>query len=118
MKKSKGEEALALHLRADKVEGWVREHRFHPTRRWRFDFAWPELLFAVEVEGGIWTGGRHNRGSGFQADLEKYGEAQLLGWVVYRCSTEMVTNGTAIDVIKRLLEAAKGRADGTGTRTS
>jgi len=111
MKKSKGEEALALDLRAEKVAGWVREHRFHPTRRWRFDFAWPELLFAVEVEGGIWTGGRHNRGSGLQADLEKYGEAQLLGWVVYRCSTEMVTNGTAIDVIKRLLEAAKERAD-------
>ena len=52
-KKSKGEEALALHLRADKVEGWVREHRFHPTRRWRFDFAWPKLLFAVKVYGGI-----------------------------------------------------------------
>lgn len=64
-KKSKGEEALALDLRAEKVAGWVREHRFHPARRWRFDFAWPELLFAVEVEGGIWTGGRHNRGSGF-----------------------------------------------------
>ncbi|MGI9573892.1 hypothetical protein ACRYJU_07370 [Alloalcanivorax xenomutans] len=104
---SVGEETLTLHLRAEKIAGWEREYRFHPTRRWRFDFAWPEHLLAVEIEGGVWTGGRHNRGSGFTADLEKYEAAQLLGWNIYRCSTEMVKSGRAIEVIKRLLDMAK-----------
>ena len=105
MKTSKGEALLELQLKAEKITGWERELRFHPTRKWRFDFAFPDLMLAVEVEGGIWSKGRHNRGSGFQADLEKYGEAQVLGWTVYRCSTEMVTNGAAINTIKRIITA-------------
>jgi hypothetical protein len=35
----------------------VREHRFHPVRKWRFDLAWPELLLAIEVDGGVWIEG-------------------------------------------------------------
>lgn len=31
----------------------VAEHRFHPFREWRFDYAIPELKIALEVEGGI-----------------------------------------------------------------
>ena len=58
----------------------VPEYRFHPVRRWRFDYAWPLHKFALEVEGGIWTQGRHTRGSGAVADLEKYSEAALAGW--------------------------------------
>src|SRR5690606_39740371 len=53
------EDALALHIRAHKLPEPVREYRFHPERRWRFDFAWPDLRVAAEVEGGIHIGGRH-----------------------------------------------------------
>lgn len=60
------------------------EHRFHPTRRWRFDRAHPGALVAIELEGGIWTGGRHTRGAGYLADCEKYNEAVLLHWAVFR----------------------------------
>lgn len=83
-----------------------REHRFHPVRRWRFDFAFPDLRIAVEVEGGIYLpgGGRHNRGAGMEKDLEKYGEAQLLGWTVYRCSSGMVKSGAAVQTIRALVE--------------
>lgn len=58
----------------------VPEYRFHPTRRWRFDYAWPLRHLALEIEGGIWTQGRHTRGAGAVADLQKYSEAALGGW--------------------------------------
>lgn len=37
----------------------VKEYLFHPTRKWRFDYAIPDHKIALEVEGGVWTGGRH-----------------------------------------------------------
>lgn len=66
----------------------VQEFRFHLTRKWRFDFAWPDQKVALEVEGGVWTGGRHTRGSGFIKDMEKYNEAAGLGWRVFRCTPQ------------------------------
>ena len=71
---------------------------------WRFDFAWPLLKFAVEVEGGIYVGGRHNRGAGFEADCIKYGEAMKLGWTVYRCTGGMIKSGQALHVIEVLID--------------
>jgi very-short-patch-repair endonuclease len=103
---SDAEELLAVHLRGIKAPTPEREHRFHPIRKWRFDFAWPAHKFAVEVEGGGWTNGRHTRGSGFESDLEKYQAAMLLGWTVYRCSPGMVKSGDAVGVIERMLQSA------------
>jgi very-short-patch-repair endonuclease len=66
------------------------EYRFHPKRRWRFDLAIPELKVAIEIEGGIWTGGRHTRGTGYQKDMEKYNAAQMLGWKVFRYTPQQL----------------------------
>src|SRR5689334_15918158 len=55
----------------------------HP-RRWRFDYAWPEQRVALEVEGGVWVGGAHNRGKHFLNDMDKYNAAALRGWRVFR----------------------------------
>jgi very-short-patch-repair endonuclease len=78
----------------------VPEHKFHPSRKWRFDFAFPDDKIALEVEGGIHTGGRHTRGAGFKADMEKYNNATLLGWRVFRVvPTELCMQDT-VEMIK------------------
>lgn len=79
------------------------EHRFHPTRRWRFDYAWPERKVALEIEGGAFTQGRHTRGAGFKADLEKYSEAAALGWRIIRVVPEDLYEGKTLDLLRRAL---------------
>ena len=61
-----------------------KEYRFHDTRRWRFDYCIIELKIAIEVEGGVWSGGRHTRGKGFIGDMEKYNTATSMGWKIIR----------------------------------
>jgi hypothetical protein len=76
------------------------EYRFHPTRRWRFDGAYPDRKIAYEVEGGVWSKGRHTRGAGYTGDCVKYNEATLLGWQVYRFTGDMIDDGTAIQYLE------------------
>ena len=71
------------------------EHRFAPPRRWRFDVAFPDRKLAVEIEGGVWTKGRHTRPGGFLADCEKYNRAAVLGWRLLRFTPAQVMDGTA-----------------------
>ena len=99
------EEEFALQLRAAKLPHPVREHVFAPPRRWRFDFAWPAQMAAIEVEGATWSGGRHVRGSGFEQDAEKYGRAAILGWRVVRVTGAMVKDGRALAWAQELLQA-------------
>jgi very-short-patch-repair endonuclease len=80
-----------------------REYRFHGTRRWRFDFAWPAYKIAVEIEGGVWARGRHNRGKGFVQDCEKYNHAAALGWRVFRFPGGQVQNGDAAFFMESVL---------------
>ena len=97
------EATLGMHIRGNGLPEPEREYRFHPRRRWAFDFAWPAAMLAVEVEGGVWAQGRHTRGAGFIADCEKYNEATLIGWRVLRVTGQHIDDGSAIDWIRRAL---------------
>lgn len=99
-------ETLLIQLRLAGLPEPEREFLFHRKRKWRFDLAWPELLIAVEVEGGIWVGGRHVRGEGYEADCEKYNEAQLAGWMVLRFTPGMIKKGKAGGVIETAIRRA------------
>lgn len=76
-------------------------------RRWRFDFAWPERLLAVELEGVFYGGQtRHQRRGGYEADIEKYNEATRRGWRVIRFTqTDLKERPVqTIELVKRVLE--------------
>lgn len=79
----------------------VREHQFCPSRKWRFDYAVVNQRIALEVEGGVWTGGRHTSPRGFLGDLEKYNTATLMGWRVVRTTPEKLMSD-GIGLIEKL----------------
>lgn len=103
--------------------GKGKEHLFHARRNWRFDFAWLDPYWlgegrehaktnevgspkiALEVEGGVFSGGRHTRPLGFIEDCEKYSEAAILGWCVIRCVPEQIWSGEAVKRVARAFEA-------------
>lgn len=90
----------------------VREFRFHPTRKWRFDYAIPVLKIAIECDGGVWTGGRHVSPQGYLKDMEKFNAAAELGWVVLKFTPQtLVTSGTIetlrATIAKRVGELAR-----------
>lgn len=99
---SEGEAKLASDLKALRIS-FEQEYKFHPKRHWKADFHIRGTKILVEVEGGIWTGGRHTRGKGFIHDMEKYNAATVLGYQVLRFSTEQVKSGLAVRQIERLL---------------
>lgn len=104
----------------------VPEFRFHASRLWRLDFAWPSVcvtireghkcsgktcrmspMVALEIEGGVFTQGRHSRGAGMVKDMEKYNAAVLLGWKVLRCTPRDVESGSIAALLKQVLSDAE-----------
>lgn len=100
---SEAEETLLYQVMVVGLPEPVREYRFHPTRRWRFDFAWMEVKLAVEVDGGAYAQGRHTRGKGFENDCTKINTAVLMGWRVLRYTPGMINRGEAVADIERAL---------------
>src|SRR3990167_3527495 len=82
--------------------GVESEVKFHSTRKWKFDYAWPKQRLALEIEGGIWMAkGAHNTGKAILRDMEKYNEATLLGWRVLRITHDDIKKGKAIELLER-----------------
>lgn len=98
---------LEMQLRMDLILAGFKppeqEHKFHPSRNWRFDFAYPTRKIAIEAEGGVWSAGRHTRGGGYTSDCEKYNEATAMGWRIFRVTSRKM--GKQLPrLIKALLE--------------
>ena len=90
-KSSKLERRFELLWRILNGPELVSEFQFHPKRKWRADFAHIDSKTLIEIEGGIWLQGRHNRATGFIADREKYNEATLSGWRIFRLADVHLT---------------------------
>lgn len=79
------------------------EYQFASPRRWRFDWCWMAQKVALEVEGGIFVQGRHSRGAGMLADMEKYNRATVLGWRVVRTTPQTLKSRETLAMLTALL---------------
>lgn len=92
-------------LRYNGIKNFSRELPFAaPARRWRLDFAWPDVRVGVEIQGGTWKGGRHTRGKGFESDTEKRNWAKFSDWTVLEFTSKMVKSGEALKLTLVMLE--------------
>ena len=100
---SNGEETLAGQLRMVGIP-FVRQFHFGagwtPPKKYAADFAIGETLL-VEVDGAVWTHGRHSRGD---ADYARDAWAIIHGWTVLRVSTGQVESGQALQWIEAIRE--------------
>lgn len=104
-------EIFERHIKENGLPKPIKELNFHPDRKFAFDYAWPEYKLAFEIEGGAFSRGRHVRPKGFTMDIVKYNEAQLMGWIVLRGTSEQVKSG---DGLKWLLQFFNGEFDNVG----
>ena len=113
MSESRAETAFLLLLKNSNVSPRPeREYRFDPNRQWRFDFAWPGAMTAVEVDGVAPTDlfkSRHQSETGFCKDCEKLNHAAAAGWTVFRCPTTWLRDYAYFDELKTLIEQVRRR---------
>lgn len=100
MTNSSWEDYLELQIEEAGLPKPTREYKFLKTRRFRFDFAWPSLGFACEVDGNIYHKSRHTSGSGYTKDCEKFALAAIEGYKVIRVTSGQINKGDAIMWIK------------------
>jgi very-short-patch-repair endonuclease len=96
---------IPLYCRALRIPEPEREVRFHPVRRWRFDYAWPDQRIALEIDGGVWVGGRHSGGAGQVKDMEKMNHAAALGWRVFRCEPKPASVRAVLELVSSAIGA-------------
>lgn len=83
------------------------EYQFFPNRKWKFDFAFISEKVALECDGGLFSGGRHSRGSGIIKEHEKFNTAAKLGWRILRCIPQNLCMQDTVDLIKDALNYAE-----------
>lgn len=102
---------MLARLRAAQCDPEAREYQFAAPRRWRFDFAWPSIRLAVEVQGGVWSGGRHVRPAGFSAECERRNAAALAGWCVLEYTADAIHSGRAAQEVAAVVASRAGQAE-------
>lgn len=100
-------DAFTLLCRKELGERCEKEWKFHPVRKWRFDYAIPKYKIAIEIDGGVWIYGRHNRSAGYLADMEKMNAAASFGWIVLKFTPQEQYSSATFELIKQTIETIR-----------
>jgi very-short-patch-repair endonuclease len=98
------EGALVVDLMQAGLGGFERNYQFDTPRRWELDFAWLSARVAIEVQGGVHSRGAHVRPDGFKRDCRKSRRAQLMGWIVFPCTSADLKDRSIIADVETALE--------------
>lgn len=96
--------SLKLEREFSDIEAWeadllVRKKKKPRSRRYRLDFAHPETRTGIEIQGAVYTGGRHVRGAGYERDCCKYNHAYTDGWTIFLLTSGMAKDDAWIQAI-------------------
>jgi hypothetical protein len=104
------EHSLYYVLRKNKLKGWVAEYKFsgylgERKRRWRMDVCFPDAdpPLAIEVQGGLYSNGKHSREKGVRNDSQKSIEWQLAGGTIIHATPSMIKDESVVELIKEAL---------------
>lgn len=92
------------------------EFKFHDERQWRNDYLHRPTKTIIELDGGVYSGGRHVRPKGFIDDCVKLNEATMLGYFLIRIPTGFATEHYIGRIIQHLRTAQNDQSkttDGT-----
>lgn len=93
---------------------FTRQYAPIKDRKYRCDFYLPDYNVIIEIEGGQWVNGRHQRGTGFRADCEKYNAIVLAGYKIIRLTTDhfmrigkdqYVVSGYSSTILDKIMES-------------
>lgn len=90
-----------------KIAPFQKELLFASPRKFRFDYCFSDVKLAIEVEGGVWEYGRHNRPEGYFKDMIKYNLAVEKGYSVLRYNYEMILKKETIEQIEKVYSSLK-----------
>ncbi|WP_262246999.1 endonuclease domain-containing protein [Parapedobacter soli] len=109
--KAPGTDFFCALVRSDIKVDIVTEYRFHPVRRFRFDYAIPEYKIAVEKDGGVWMkgGGAHSRPSNILRDMEKLTLAAVDGWIVIRRTPQELCTSETLNLIRKAIQTVEAQ---------
>lgn len=99
------ETALLWQIRLARLPDPVQQFMAVPGRRYRWDLAWPDRHLLLEIQGGVFTGGKHGRGAGIIKDQEKLNLATIHGYRVLQVSAPHLRSGQALAWVKQALAA-------------
>lgn len=103
--REKYEALFAVQVRGARLPHSEAQYEFAKDhgRKYRFDRAWVSDRVAVEIQGGIYSGGAHARGAGITRDCAKLSLAAILGWRVLPVTGDQVVSGMALQWVIRAL---------------
>ena len=86
------DKCLCLDMNCTRMlSNWEAEYKFDDKRKWRFDYAVPNLKYAIEIDGGTFMGkSGHNSGVGLRGWREKNNAAMSAGWRVWHYAPEEI----------------------------